>query len=330
MVSDTQSHNYDTLHPDLKARAAFIVWKLETLPDRVKPTKVLYSPATHTKAKTSDALTWGTFVQAVAAYEAGGFDGVGYVLSSGDPYTFIDLDCAIDPVARDRLRENPDHVPHPLDGLKPWAQFLIKTAIDKLTYCALSQSGTGLHLIGRGKLPGQGRRVPVTTGGGGGIEMYDTRRFVALTGNTVWSGDLQLDAQVVIDGVFAKFFRERKRSGGSRKRTTDTPISDTYDGPVWNRGLSPEEVVAQASKGVGEKFTDLHAGNVSAYSGDASRADMAYVRFIYPYTGPDPEHIEVVLNLSDLPVPHDCRGPEYQRHSSCRDNGYGKCEHHSG
>jgi primase-polymerase (primpol)-like protein len=175
--------DYSTVHEGLKQRRAFVVWKLETVPERDTPTKVPYSPVTHTRARSTDSLTWASFDEALAAYEAGGYDGVGYVLSSGDPYTFIDLDNAINADERARLlAEGSDDR---FAGLKPWARFVRDIA--PYAYIGLSQSGAGLHIIMRGKLPGTGRKTPVTKNGltVGEIEMYDQSRFIALTGVTL-------------------------------------------------------------------------------------------------------------------------------------------------
>jgi hypothetical protein len=162
MRKSTPTNDYNSVHEDLKQRQAFVVWKLETVPDRDTPTKVPYSPVTHTRARSTDSLTWASFDEALAAYEAGGYDGVGYVLSSGDPYTFIDLDKAINAGERARLlAEGSDDQ---FAGLKPWARFVRDIA--PYAYIGLSQSGTGLHVIMRGKLPGTGRPgEPQLTGG---------------------------------------------------------------------------------------------------------------------------------------------------------------------
>lgn len=182
MGSAAPERDYLTTPHDLRRRAQWVVWRLEGIPDRDKPTKVLYSPATHTRASTTDSLTWSTFEQAVAVFQSGDYDGVGFVLSSGDPYTFIDLDRAIDADKRATLLANKSN--DSFAGLKPWARFVRDVA--PYAYVALSQSGTGLHVIMRGKLPTCGRKPVVVDGETvGEIEMYDQKRFIALTGRTL-------------------------------------------------------------------------------------------------------------------------------------------------
>lgn len=180
-MNDTSSPDYLSLPTDLREYGNFVAWKKE---DRGgKLTKVPYNPATHVHASTTDSLTWTRFDEALSAYQSGAYDGVGFVFSSGDPYTFLDLDDAIDVEERLLLQQAGDRDPYA--GLKPWANFVRQIAPH--AYIALSQSGRGLHVIMRGKLPGRGGRKPVIRDGEqvGLLEMYTTERFVALTGVTL-------------------------------------------------------------------------------------------------------------------------------------------------
>ena len=82
-------------------------------------------------ASSTDPATWSSFDEVVTAYEAGGFDGIGFVFTKGDPYCGIDLDDCRDP---SRVRS------------RPWAQAII----DELaSYTEVSPSGTGVHIIVR-------------------------------------------------------------------------------------------------------------------------------------------------------------------------------------
>lgn len=112
-------------------------------------------------ASVTDPSSWsdyGTATQSTAGV------GIGYVLTVADNVLCIDLDHVLDE-----------------DGaLAPWAAEFIATLPD--TFIEVSQSGTGLHIWGRGSLR-QGRRIAMP--GGTGLEIYGDRRYIAVTGN-VW------------------------------------------------------------------------------------------------------------------------------------------------
>ena len=76
--------------------AHWVAWKFEQR-DGKPTTKVLYNPATGTRADSTEPRTWGTFDDAGRAYERGGYDGLGFVVTEHDPYTGVDLDhCIVD------------------------------------------------------------------------------------------------------------------------------------------------------------------------------------------------------------------------------------------
>jgi putative DNA primase/helicase len=90
----------------------------------------------------------------------GGYSGVGFVFSSGDPYTGIDLDHCIDPETGE---------------IAPWAQAWVERFGG---YTEISPSGNGLHVIVRGKSSHNGKR----TVEGKTVEIYSTERFFTITG----------------------------------------------------------------------------------------------------------------------------------------------------
>jgi putative DNA primase/helicase len=135
-------------------RPQWIVWKLELRGE--KWTKVPYCPGGG-PASHSDLMTWRTFPEALSAYAADSYDGIGFVFSSGDPYVGIDLDKCRDPET---------------GIIEPWAQ----KVIDGFTqvHVEASPSGTGLHIIAEGELEECMKIGPV--------EMYDMKRFFTMTG----------------------------------------------------------------------------------------------------------------------------------------------------
>jgi putative DNA primase/helicase len=82
----------ENIPEQLKTRPQWVVWKAVGH----KPDKVPYSARTGRKASSTDLLTWSTFEEALQAYENGEYDGVGFVFSSADPYTGIDVDDCVD------------------------------------------------------------------------------------------------------------------------------------------------------------------------------------------------------------------------------------------
>jgi primase-polymerase (primpol)-like protein len=148
----------ENIPAQLTERPQWVCWRLETRRD--KPTKVPYTPGTERRASSTDLLTWRTFREALEAYEAAlpPYDGIGFVLSSADPFVGIDLD---------RCRD-------PKDGeISGWAQKIISRVQEG--YIEASPSGTGVHIIVQGAVRDGGMRK-------GKVEMYSRERFFTITG----------------------------------------------------------------------------------------------------------------------------------------------------
>ncbi len=149
----------ENIPAELKERDQWVVWRLEEQDSRL--TKVPYGPRTGRKASSTDSLDWSTFEEAVAAYERDGrYSGIGFVFTSGDPFTGIDLDDCCDSETGE---------------LFEWAQHWVDL-FD--SYTELSPTGRGVHIIVRGKTPHNGRR----TKDGKTVEIYSTERYFTVTG----------------------------------------------------------------------------------------------------------------------------------------------------
>jgi len=148
----------ENIPEQLKTRPQWVLWK--AVGD--KPDKVPYSATTGCKASSTDLLTWSTFQEALEAYESADYAGLGFVCSSADPYTGIDLDDCVD-----------------ADGeIAGWALEIVRY-FD--SYTELSAPGTGLHIIVRGDVPNRRK---------GDVEVYSSKRFFTVTGHVVEvSGD---------------------------------------------------------------------------------------------------------------------------------------------
>jgi len=142
----------------LTERPQWVCWRLEERGD--KTTKVPYTPGTLRRASSTDLMTWRTFSEALAAYEAGEppYDGLGFMFCSADPFAGIDLDDCRDPESGE---------------ISPWAEEIISSV--KEGYVEISPSGTGIHAIVEGSVRGGGMRK-------GKLEMYSRDRFFTITG----------------------------------------------------------------------------------------------------------------------------------------------------
>jgi putative DNA primase/helicase len=146
----------ENIPKELKARPQWVVWK--AVGD--KPGKIPYSARSGRKASSTDLMTWSTFPEALEAYEHGEYAGLGFMFSSADPYTGIDLDGCVD--------ENGE--------IALWA-LEITRYLD--SYTELSATGTGLHIIVRGEVPNRRK---------GDLEVYSSKRFFTITGHIVEVG----------------------------------------------------------------------------------------------------------------------------------------------
>jgi putative DNA primase/helicase len=148
----------ENIPEQLTERPQWVCWRLERRADRI--TKLPFTPGTLHRASTTDLMTWRTFAEAIAAYEASEppYDGIGFCFCSADPFVGIDLDDCRDPERGE---------------VAPWAQKIIDSIHEG--YGEVSPSGTGVHIIVEGTVREGGmKKYP--------IEMYSRCRFVTITG----------------------------------------------------------------------------------------------------------------------------------------------------
>jgi primase-polymerase (primpol)-like protein len=143
------------VHHELRSYNHWVAWKVQPKEDGDRFDKVPYDPRIGSKASTTDSRTWVSFDEAVAAYERDGWDGIGFVFSSGDPFTGIDLDGVRDPDTGELI---------------DWAQEVIRAFGG---YTEVSPSGRGVHIYVKGDVPSKK---------GSGIEVYSMKRFFTITG----------------------------------------------------------------------------------------------------------------------------------------------------
>ncbi|GGK39050.1 hypothetical protein GCM10008955_36110 [Deinococcus malanensis] len=187
-----------------------------------------------------------TFNAALSLLRAGSVDGIGLALDERIsvvdrwPLCVVDLDDVIH------------------DGvLTESAQQLVQT-MD--TWTEVSHSGRGLHIVAAGKLPPHGRR--------GRVELITTG-YVALTGER-WPG-----TPTSIE------LREESLRELQGRQVAATRLVVSSPQRICGGQIDDDAVLLQLQRARNSaKFIALFQGDLRAYSGDASRADLALLRMI--------------------------------------------------
>lgn len=152
----------------LRNVARWVVWKLESRNGSGKPTKVPYCPTLiDTRGSSTDPNTWGTFEQAEAAYEEGGYDGVGIVLNA-DGIVGVDIDGCIE------------------NGVIQTEATMLMDSLG-VEYYEVSPSGKGLRGFGYAENLEKGANGIYN---GLKVELYSWGRFLTVTGRPIQNGPL--------------------------------------------------------------------------------------------------------------------------------------------
>lgn len=147
--------------PEELKQQPWAVWKAELRDGSVtKYNKAPRNPLTGRKIGADKPELFGTFDEAIKAYETGKWTGIG-VLLTGNQIVGIDIDDAA--ILFD---EKPE--------IKAW----VDVALNEGMYCEISPSGTGLRLFALGMIPSKGKKHQ-------GLEIYANVRFLTVTGHIV-------------------------------------------------------------------------------------------------------------------------------------------------
>lgn len=253
----------------------WVLWKLEKVMDKKtgqqkinkltgKPefTKVPYQ-INGWKATSTNPETWTSY-EAVLKHSHK-YSGVGFVLTSEDPYTVIDLDDCI---------EN--------GVIRPEAKILVD-ALD--SYTEYSQSKTGLHIFINAKKPGERSKNTSKD-----VEIYDDKRFIVMTGNHVKGTPTEIhERQMILDYIYESYFSEPE------KKQYEIRKSELDPSPI----LSDDEVLKIAFRAKnGESCKKLYNGDFIGYESQ-SEADLAFCNNLAFYTQ-DAEQIDRIFINSGL------------------------------
>jgi hypothetical protein len=174
----------------LKEPPNWVCWRYEWRNDKkgigkwAKPPFQPKNPQQY--AKNNDPSTWGTYKQALAAFEAGQCDGIGFNLLGTD-FAAFDIDNCRDPATGD---------------IAPEAMAIVDRAT---SYTEVTVSGTGLRIIGHGSGSKIHRKQQIPQSAVG-VESYrGAERYIVITGNPLADTRPSLsDIDGQIDAVVAQ------------------------------------------------------------------------------------------------------------------------------
>jgi putative DNA primase/helicase len=196
----------------IRAIPQWVGWKIIIDKNgRIKKMPVNPNLKVVTPASVTDPSTWSTYTKAKEACQKLNLDGVGFVFRGNDPFVGIDLDDCKDSET---------------GKIDKWARDIIR---DMDSYTEISPSGTGVHIIIKGKLPAGGLK-------GDDVEIYDRRRYFTVTGEHLKDTPLTInrrDAQ--LQNLIDKYFTEE-----------NTMISNTNQ--QASNGFSDAEIIKKAKE----------------------------------------------------------------------------------
>jgi primase-polymerase (primpol)-like protein len=249
---------YELIPAQLKEYPQWVVWKREIREGEA--TKVPYSARTHRRASTIDSRTWTDYEQALEVFQSGNtYDGLGFVFTKDDPFFGIDWDGICD------LR------------LGVIDETIFADEILALgSYAETSPSGTGVHVIVMGSLPGDRKK-------GGNREMYESGRYFTMTGWHIGGTPATIEKapQDVLKRVYGKMVGET----GSHSPASFHDMQRSQGKPPMVLSLSDEEIIARCLLAKNSpKFRALFERGVSICHKSPSEDDMALCGLLAFYT----------------------------------------------
>lgn len=283
---------YESIPEELKQCRNWVVWKYVRRGG--KKTKIPVDPTTERNAKSNGPETWADFSTACEAAATGVYQGIGFMLSHS-PYVGIDMDHCI--------TTGPD-------GAPVFSETARRVLAAAKSYAEISPSGTGVHILIRGDIPdGKGRRNKE-------IEVYPAGRFFTMTGRTLQGCGTIRAAQDVLDAITQTIESERRlpKIAGTALNSTETERRDKV--PAKDDEKLIEKIRRSRS---GAKFAALYdAGDISAYGGDDSAADMALMNILAWWTGNDAARMERIFSASALARRDKWKRADYRQRTITR------------
>jgi hypothetical protein len=249
----------------LRAESRWMVWRLEW---RTKPkprwNKTPYNAHTHHWASSTKRETWSDLETAWKAYEASlnsshPYSGIGYAL--GDEWVGVDLDgCR-------RIEDG---------TIEPWARSALRRVQG---YVEVSVSGTGVHVICRGRVPEGKRERDDKNAEHRGIALYDKGRYFTISGCVLPESAVIEDITPQLGALHTWLFANGQPKSPAASATAGSPLQYALDKDA--------------------KLRQLWSGDTSGYASQ-SEADLGLTIKLIFWFGRDPARIDELFRQSGL------------------------------
>lgn len=257
--------SFDKIPNELKILRQWVVWR--SIVSDGKITKPPFNPKDLTRnADVMDPETWASFEEASNCFRLNPdkVAGIGFVFTEQDDYFGIDID--------DEAKVEPQHI-------QVRQEFVKQILENVVTYTEVSPSGTGLHLIAKGKLPSAGRRSKQVQ-----IELYGSMRYFTVTGN-VYADRCEITNQQEFVDTFIPQYERLRGPVGLVQSTGDLRPLD----------LTDEEVLRRCANH-NPNFAPRYNGQVDCGPGRWSETFLMVVGLIDQHTGDVDQVRRLVMN----------------------------------
>lgn len=257
---------YEHIPNELKQLNQWCVYRLDDSGKKLK--KLPIDPHTGGYGKSNDESTWSDYETALNAINKYNCHGLGFYFKA--PYYGVDIDNIEGEIERYKMGDIETNMAYEfIETLQSYAEY--------------SVSGTGLHIICRGKLPEGSRRK-------GDVEMYDSGRFFVMTGNVA------SQYKEVIEPKESSIKRLYRKYLGTQK-VIQLPTEQKES----SVDLSESEIIAAVFKSKQAKaFEMFMTGGWEAIYTSQSEADLAFCNMLAFWTGRDFSKMDALFRQSSL------------------------------
>lgn len=250
----------------LRERPQWVVWRSVMSGDgkSTKPPFQARNPSQFADVQRPD--TWATFEEAVAAMhnDPANIHGVGFVFTKQDEFFGIDID--------DENKVKPEHL--------ETRRSVVKDLLGRVdTYCEISPSGQGLHIIGIGRMDSAGRRSTALQ-----FEIYAAERYFTITGN-VFNGHTEIKDQQHLLDIFSQQLANQSKQ---TEALVDLEVGRSLT-------LSDEEVIIRAIASH-PQFAARFNGQIDCEPGTWSETFMMVVGVLDQITGKVSQVQRLIMN----------------------------------